>query len=158
MTIKKVSQDIANEFQFNTVISKYREFSNYICDYLNKKSELNSEDKSVLSFALISYLKMLAPVLPHMTEEIYEGLGGNDSVHKLNWPEFDENLAKSSTIILVVQINGKVKEKIEVDAESSKEELEMTALNSNRIKELTIGKEIVKVIVVPSKLVNIVVK
>ncbi len=158
MTIKKVSQDIANEFQFNTVISKYREFSNYISDYLNNKNELNDEDKNVLSFALISYLKMLAPVLPHMTEEIYEGLGGNDSVHKLKWPEFDENLAKTSSITLVVQINGKVKEKIEVDAESSKEELEKIALNSTRIKELTKDKEIVKVIVVPGKLVNIVVK
>ncbi len=158
MTIKKVSQDIANEFQFNTVISKYREFANFLTDYLNKKNELNEEDKNVLSYAMISYLKMLSPVVPHMTEEIYEGLGGNDSVHKLKWPEFDENLAKSSTITLVVQINGKVKEKIEVDAEASKEELEKTALNSNRIKELTTGKEIVKVIVVPSKLVNIVVK
>ncbi len=158
MTIKKVSQDISNEFQFNTVISKYREFANYISDYLNKKTELNDEDKNVLSFALISYLKMLAPVLPHMTEEIYEGIGGSDSVHKLNWPKYDENLAKTSSITLVVQINGKVKEKIEVDAEASKEELEKTALNSTRIKELTSGKEIVKVIVVPSKLVNIVVK
>ena len=93
-----------------------------------------------------------------MTEEIYEGLGGKDSVHKLKWPEYDENLAKTSTITLVVQINGKVKDRIEVDAETPKEELEKTALNSSKVKELTMGRQIVKVIVVPAKLVNIVVK
>ena len=158
MTIKKVSQDIANEFQFNTVISKYREFTNVLYDYLAAKQELNNEDKQVLSYALITFLKMFAPVLPHMSEEIYEGLGGKDSVHKLDWPKYDENLAKTSTITLVAQINGKVKDRIEVDAELSKEELEKAALNSQRIKELTQGKQIVKVIVVPGKLVNIVVK
>lgn len=158
MAIKKISEDISNEFQFNTVISKYREFSNVIYDYMNGKNEYGEEDKQVFSFAVLNLLKLLAPVLPHMTEEIYEGLGGADSVHKLQWPEYDVNLAKSSSITLVVQINGKIKDRIEVDAETSKEELEKTAMNSNRIKELTEGKTIVKVIVVPGKLVNVVVK
>lgn len=158
MAVKKISQDIANEFQFNTVISKYREFTNVIYDYLNNKKDFSQEDKEVFSYAVITFLKLLAPVLPHMTEEIYEGLGGKDSVHKLKWPEYDENLAKTSTITLVVQINGKVKDRIEVDAETPKEELEKTALNSSKIKELTMGRQIVKVIVVPAKLVNIVVK
>lgn len=158
MTIKKISQDISNEFQFNTVISKYREFTNVIYDYLNNKKEFSQEDKMVFSFAVITFLKLFAPVLPHIAEEIYEGLGGQDSVHKLEWPKYDESLAKTSKITLVVQINGKVKDRIEVDSESSKEELEKTALNSSKIKELTSGKEIVKIIVVPGKLVNIVVK
>ena len=158
MTIKKISQDIANEFQFNTVISKYREFTNAVYDYLNNKKEFSQEDKNVFSFALLTFLKLLAPVLPHMTEEIYEGLGGKDSVHKLEWPKYDEQLAKPGKITLVAQINGKVKDRIEVDADKSKEELEKIALNSQKIKELTNGKQIVKVIVVPAKLVNIVVK
>lgn len=158
MAVKKISQDIANEFQFNTVISKYREFTNVIYEYLNNKKEFSSEDKDVFSYATVTFLKLLAPVLPHMTEEIYEGLGGKDSVHKLEWPKYDENLAKTSTITLVVQINGKVKDRIEVDSEASKEELEKTALDSQKVKELTSGKQIIKVIVVPSKLVNIVVK
>ena len=158
MMIKKVSQDIANEFQFNTVISKYREFTNVIYDYLNNKKEFNDEDKMVFSYAAVTFLKLFAPVLPHMSEEIYEGLGGKDSVHKLQWPRYEEALAKTSTITLVVQINGKVKDKIEVDSESSKEELEKFALNSERIKELIKDKQVVKVIVVPSKLVNIVIK
>ena len=158
MAVKKISQDIANEFQFNTVISKYREFTNVIYDYLNNKKDFSQEHKEVFSYAVITFLKLLAPVLPHMTEEIYEGLGGKDSVHKLKWPEYDENFAKTSTITLVVQINGKVKDRIEVDAETPKEELEKTALNSSKVKELTMGRQIVKVIVVPAKLVNIVVK
>ncbi len=158
MTIKKISQDIANEFQFNTVISKYREFTNAVYDYLNNKKEFSQEDKNVFSFAVLTFLKLLAPVLPHMTEEIYEGLGGKDSVHKLEWPKYDEQLAKPGKITLVAQINGKVKDRIEVDADKSKEELEKIALNSQKIKELTNGKQIVKVIVVPAKLVNIVVK
>lgn len=158
MTIKKISQDIANEFQFNTVISKYREFANVIYDYMNGKKEYSDEDKNVFSFAVLTFLRLLAPVLPHMTEEIYEGLGGTDSVHKLEWPKYDENLAKSSSITLVAQINGKIKDRIEVDAETSKEDLEKIALNSPRIKELLEGKNVVKVIVVPNKLVNIVVK
>ena len=158
MTIKKISQDISNEFQFNTVISKYREFANVLYDYINNRKEFSDEDKMVFSYAVLTYLKLLAPVIPHMAEEIYEGLGGKDSIHKVEWPTYDESLAKTSSITLVVQINGKVKDKIEVDAETTKDELEEIALNSSKIKELTSGKQIVKVIVVPAKLVNIVVK
>ena len=158
MSVKKISQDISNEFQFNTVISKYREFSNAIYDYMNSKKDFTEEDKMVFSFAVVTFLKLLAPVLPHMAEEIYEGLGGKDSVHKLEWPTYEEALAKTSSITLVVQINGKVKDKIEVDSESTKEQLEQFALNSDKIKDLTDGKQIIKVIVVPGKLVNIVVK
>ena len=158
MAVKKISQDICNEFQFNTVISKYREFANTIYDYLADKTDFNEEDKAVFSFAVLTFLKLLAPVLPHMTEEIYEGLGGKGSIHNVAWPEYKEELAKTSKITLVAQINGKVKDKIEVDADSPKEVLEELALNSEKIKELTEGKQIVKVIVVPNKLVNIVVK
>ncbi len=158
MSVKKISQDISNEFQFNTVISKYREFSNAIYEYMNNKKEYTEEDKMVFSFATVTLLKLLAPVLPHMTEEIYEGFGGKDSIHKLEWPTYEESLAKTSSITLVVQINGKVKDKIEVDAETPKDELEKIAINSEKIKELTTDKQVVKVIVVPGKLVNIVVK
>lgn len=158
MSVKKISQDIANEFQFNTVISKYREFSNAIYDYMNGKQEFSEEDKMVFSFAVINFIKLVAPVLPHMAEEIYEGLGGKCSIHTLDWPTYEDALAKTSSITLVVQINGKLKDKIEVDAETPKDELEKIALNSDKIKELTNGKQIVKVIVVPGKLVNIVVK
>ncbi len=158
MAIKKISQDISNEFQFNTVISKFREFTNAIYDYVAKKEDFNNEDKAVYSFAMISLLKLVSPVVPHLSEEIYSDLGGDGSILDSAWPSFDEKLAKTSTITLVAQINGKVKDKIEVDAETSKEELEKLALQSPKIKELTDGKTIVKTIVVPGKLVNIVIK
>ena len=158
MSIKGITNDITNEFQFNTVISKYRELVNAIYDWQAKKPELNDEDKNVLSFAIVSMLKLMSPVAVFLTEEAWHELGGEGSIHDQPWCKWDENLAKSSSMTMVVQINGKVKDKIEVDAEISKEDMEKEALNSDKIKELTTGKTIVKVIVVPKKLVNIVVK
>lgn len=158
MAIKKIAQDISNEFQFNTVISKYREFTNVIYDYVANKKEFNTQDKQVFSFAMVSLLKLVAPVLPHLGEELYADLGGKGSIHTAKWPEYDDSLAKASTITLVAQINGKLKDKIEADAETSKEDLEKIALASPKIQELIQGKDIVKIIVVPGKLVNIVIK
>ena len=156
--IKEITNDIANDFQFNTVISKYRELTNAIYDWKNKKTEMTEEDKNVFSFAVISLIKLMAPVTVHMSEEIWHDLGYETSIHNEKWCEWDENLAKASKITLVVQINGKVKDKIEADEGLSNDELKEVALSSAKVKELTSGKEIVKVIVVPKKLVNIVVK
>ena len=93
-----------------------------------------------------------------MTEEAWHDLGAKTSIHDEPWCEWDENLAKASSITLVVQVNGKVKDKIEVDESLDQEEMKQVALNSEKIKSLTDGKTVVKVIVVPKKLVNIVVK
>lgn len=158
MAIKSVSNDIANDFQFNTVISRYRELTNAIYDWRNSKSELNEEDKAVLSFAATSLIKLMSPVTVFMADEIWQELGSKTSIHDEKWCEYDENLAKASSITLVVQINGKVKDKIEVDEGLGDEELKQTAMSSDRIKELIEGKTIIKTIVVPKKLVNIVVK
>lgn len=158
MAIKSVSNDISNDFQFNTVISRYRELTNAIYDWRNKKSDLNDEDKAVLSFASTTLIKLMSPVTVFMADEIWKELGSNKSIHEEKWCEYDENLAKASSITLVVQINGKVKDKIEVDEGLDNEKLKEIALSSEKIKELTNGKTIVKTIVVPKKLVNIVVK
>ena len=158
MAIKGITNDISNDFQFNTVISKYRELTNAIYDWRNNVNELSEEDKHVFSFAVISLIKLMAPVTVHMSEEIWSELGGKTSIHEEPWCKWDENLAKASKITLVVQVNGKVKDKLEADEEATNDELQTLAINSEKIKELTNGKEIVKVIVVPKKLVNIVVK
>ena len=158
MAIKGISNDISNDFQFNTVISKYRELVNTIYDWQGKKSDLDSEDKEVLSFAILTLIKLMSPVAVHLTEEAWSELGCKGSVHEQEWPKWDENLAKLSSITLVVQINGKVKDKIEADESSSEDELKTLALSSPKIKDLTAGKTVVKTIVVPKKLVNIVVK
>ncbi len=158
MAIKDITNDISNDFQFNTVISKYRELTNAIYDWRGAKKELDAEDKEVLSFAITSLLKLMSPVAVHLTEEAWHELGAKHSIHEEPWCEWDEKLAKASSITLVVQINGKVKDKIEVDEGVSQDEMKETALNSPKIKELTKDKTIIKTIVVPKKLVNIVVK
>lgn len=158
ISIKGITGDISNEFQFNTVISKYREFTNAIYEYIGKKDSFSDEDKNVLSFALISLLKLLAPTTVHLSEALWHEIGGTGSIHETEWPKYDENLAKTAAITLVVQVNGKVKDKIEVDAESSKEDLEKHALESEKVKQFLADKQIVKTIVVPGRLVNIVAK
>ncbi len=158
IAIKGITNDISNDFQFNTVISKYRELTNAIYDWQAKKGDLTEEDKQVLSFAVVSLIKLMSPVAVHLTEEAWHDLGGEKSIHEEPWCEWDENLAKSSSITLVVQVNGKVKDKIEVDESLDQEEMKQVALNSEKVKTLTDGKTIVKTIVVPKKLVNIVVK
>lgn len=158
IAIKGITNDIAQDFQFNTVISKYRELTNAIYNWVNKKTEFSQEDKNVFSFAVISLIKLMSPVTVHLSEEIWHELGNTTSIHDEKWCEFDENLAKASKITLVIQINGKVKDKMEADEDSDNESLKALALNSNKIKELTANKEVIKVIVVPKKLVNIVIK
>ena len=158
MAIKGITNDIANDFQFNTVISKYRELTNAIYDWRGKKSDFTDEDKNVFSFAVLTLIKLMAPVTVHMSEEIWHDVGGAGSIHDEKWCVWDENLAKASKITLVVQVNGKVKDKLEADEGLSDDELKNLALSSDKVKELTAGKNIVKVIVVPKKLVNIVVK
>ena len=158
IAIKGITNDISNDFQFNTVISKYRELTNAIYDWRSAKKSLDEQDKQVLSFAITALLKLMSPVAVHLTEEAWHELGAQTSIHDEKWLEWDENLAKASSITLVVQINGKVKDKIEVDEALGQEELKQVALSSPKIKELTDGKTIVKTIVVPKKLVNIVVK
>ena len=158
IAIKGITNDIETDFQFNTVISKYRELVNSIADWRKSKGDLSEDDKQVFSYAIAMLIKLMSPVTVHMSEEIWENLGGEGSIHDQPWCEYDENLAKLTDFTLVVQVNGKVRDKITVDESMSKEEMEQTALASERIKEYTNGKTVVKVIVVPKKLVNIVVK
>ena len=157
IAIKGITNDISADFQFNTVISKYRELTNSIYDWVSTSS-WSEDEKNVFSFAILSLMKLMSPVAVHLTEEVWSNLSGGKSIHNENWCEWDENLAKASSITLVVQVNGKVKDKIDVDESLSQDEMKEVALNSEKIKDLTQDKEIVKVIVVPKKLVNVVVK
>ena len=157
-TIKKISQDITNEFQFNTAISKCREFVNYIYEYTNNKQSYNEEDKIVLSKAIFTLIKLLSPIIPHMTEELWYELGGKESIHTIKWPDYDESLAISENVPIVVQINGKVRDKFIMPVNSTNEEIEKVAMDSEKVQSYIEGKEIVKVIIIPNRLINIVVK
>ena len=159
ISIKKITNDIENEFQFNTVVSRYRELTNAIYDYTKEEETI---EPNVLSFALISLLKLISPVAVYMSEEIYSELsakvGVKGSIHELPWPKCDENLTKLNDLTLIVQINGKIRDKIETSNNQSNEELTKLAMESEKVQQALAGKTVVKTIVVPNKLVNIVVK
>ena len=99
---------------------------------------------------------MLAPYIPHTASELWELTGHATDVHQQKWPDFDANLAKADEVEIVLQINGKIRDRLLVPQEATKEDLEEIAFNSEKIKEILEGKVIRKVIAVPGKLVNIV--
>ena len=155
IAIKKITSDIENEFQFNTVVSKYRELTNAIYEYIRDENDINFD---VLSFALITLLKLISPVVVFMSEEIYSSLGGNGSIHNEPWPVYDEAKTKQNNIMLIVQVNGKIRDKIETTAGQTNDELSKLALSSEKTKQFLEGLNVIKTIVVPDKIVNIVAK
>ena len=155
IAIKKITSDIENEFQFNTVVSKYRELTNSIYEYIRDEKDINYD---VLSFALIVLLKLISPVVVFMSEEIYQTIGGSGSIHNLDWPKFDEEKTKQNNITLIVQINGKIRDKIETTSGQTNDELSKLALESDKVKQFMGDMKVIKTIVVPDKIVNIVAK
>ena len=155
IAIKKITSDIENEFQFNTVVSKYRELTNSIYEYIRDEKDINYD---VLSFALIVLLKLISPVVVFMSEEIYQTVGGSGSIHNLDWPKFDEEKTKQNNITLIVQINGKIRDKIETTSGQTNDELSKLALESDKVKQFMGDMKVIKTIVVPDKIVNIVAK
>ena len=155
LAISKITSDIENEFQFNTVVSKYRELTNAIYDYIKDEETINYD---VLSFALVTLLKLISPVAVFMSEEIYQTLGGVGSIHEQKWPVADMAKTKQNNILLIVQVNGKIRDKIETTAGQTNDELTKLAMNSEKTKQFIEGKTVIKTIVVPDKIVNIVVK
>ncbi len=153
VTIKKVTEDIRDRFMFNTAISSIMELVN--AAYAFQDKELNAGLAREFAGALI---KMLAPFAPHITEELSHNLFGEGSVHQQQGPKFEEEATKLAEIEIVLQINGKVRDRITLPADIDKTAMEAAVKELPRAKELTEGKTIVKVICVPKKLVNIVVK
>ena len=123
-----------------------------------KYKELPEFNSELFRDVLNKLVLLLAPFTPHLCEELWYGLGFEESVHLQSWPEIDEKAMVKDTIEIVVQINGKVKEKLDVNNGLSREELEQVCMNEDSIKALVEGKNVVKIIAVPNKLVNIVVK
>ena len=151
--IKKVSDDIGERFNFNTAISTIMELVNEMYRY--KEGTVNP---GLFGAAIKDLIIMLAPFVPHVTEEMWEHLGYEGSVHDQNWPEYDEKALVKDPVEIVVQVNGKIKEKLDIAGGLSREEMEKTAMENEKVKGLIEGKNVVKVIAVPGKLINIVVK
>lgn len=143
-TVKKVTEDFEN-LHFNTAISQMMIFLNA------------AKDQQVLPLAYAKgFIQLLAPLAPHLMEEIWEKLGGTESIQHAEWPTFDEALTVESQVEIVIQINGKLKQKMMVEVDLSPSELEAVALADEQIKLATEGKTVRKVIAVPNRLVNIV--
>lgn len=146
-TIKKVGEDIA-DFKFNTAVSQMMILVNEI----EEKREIGKNDFE-------KFLIILSPFAPHLAEEIWrEKLGHEESIFKASWPEYDPRLVKDEIVELVVQINGKLRDTISVEADISEKKAREVALSSKKIKKWIEGKKIVKVVFVPGKLINIVIK
>jgi len=145
-TVKKVTDDYEH-LRFNTAISQMMVFINDCY-----KAEVIPTEYAE------GFVKLLAPIAPHVGEELWEILGHTESITYAEWPTFDESKLVDDEVEVVVQVNGKVRTKVTVAKDASKDQLEQVALEDEKVKEFTEGKQVVKVIAVPGKLVNIVVK
>lgn len=154
-TIKKVTEDINLRFNFNTAISTIMEFVNALYQYRDKNAQRNN---SIESEAVNTLVVLLAPFAPHFSEELWQELGNTESVHKQLWPQYDPAALVQDEVEIVVQINGKVRERLMVPADLSREDMQSFVTAQDIVKALIEGKDIVKVVAVPKKLVNIVVK
>ncbi len=154
--IKRVTNDIEN-FRFNTAIASIMEYLNLLYDIDNSIDWGNVEDRKVVRFAFESIALLISPFAPHFADEVWESLGNSGFTLDQMWPDYDEELTKEEMVTLVIQINGKVRSKVEIPAGLPEEEQKRIALENDRVRSLIEGKRIVKVILVPNKLVNIVV-
>ena len=148
--IKKVTEDIET-FKFNTAISRIMELVNEIYR-LSSEASISASLKEAIKTVVI----LLSPLIPHIAEEMWERLGNKESILETKWPTYDSGLIKEETIIYVIQINGKVRSKIQLPADIDKKGLKESVLNDEKIKSWIAGRAIKKFIIVPKKLVNIV--
>jgi leucyl-tRNA synthetase len=158
-TIRKIGAEISG-FQFNTAVAALMELLNAVHEYAPVKNDaLDPElDPNIVSEIAESLVLMMAPITPHLAEEVWQQLGNRGTIYKAPWPSFDETVAAEDEITVAVQVNGKLRDTIKVPACSGDENLKAASLASNKAAEHTKGKQVVKIIVVPGKLVNIVVK
>ena len=160
-TVKKVTESIEDDFHFNTAIAAVMELLNDMTTYKQEvidKDNVSTESKKIWKEVLEKVILLIAPFAPHIADELLEIIGHDTFTFEEKWPEFEEELTKENKINLVIQINGKIRDTVPAIIGISKEECEKLAFASEKTKKFIEGKEVVKVIVVPNKLVNIVVK
>ena len=144
--IKKVTEDLEN-MKYNTAVSSLM----ILLNELEKLASVSKKDYRTL-------IHLLNPISPHITEELNEKYNLGPVLCESSWPSYDKDKLENNTYTMVVQVNGKVRGKIEVATDTKEEEMKTLALEIENVKNFTNGKEVVKIIVVPKKLVNIVVK
>ena len=154
LTVKKVQSDIENKFQFNTAISAIMELVNAM--YLAREELRDPEGQKVFSSAMSTVITLLCPFTPHLSEELWQNLGHEEEVSSMPWPQWQIEATAQDEVTVVIQVNGKLRSKLEVAVDTSKEDLEKLALADESIQKHLAGLTIRKVIVIPKKLVNIV--
>jgi leucyl-tRNA synthetase len=152
-TIRKVTNDL-EKLRLNTMIAALMEFTNYLA----KAKEEGTVSVPDWKEASDTLLLLLAPACPHIAEELWQRTGHDYSIHNQSWPRWDEELAKDEEITLVLQVNGKLRDRITVPASITEAEARDTALNRQRLKAYIEGKKIIKIIYVPRRLINFVVR
>ena len=160
-TVKKVGEDIEN-IKFNTAVAAMMEWLNYLSAKAHRQQETinnKQETKNVSSLEYEVFLKLLAPFAPHITEELWQLLGNSklSSIHDEKWPKYDEKFSKAKTVTLVIQVNGKVRDSLPVEAGIDQKEAEKLALASAKVQKFLGTKKPQKVIFVPDRLINLVI-
>ena len=161
ITIRRVTEDIEKRMQFNTAIAAIMELVNHLYlfkEWKDKQSEIDKNLYTVIRESMEAMILTLSPFAPHITAEMAMLMNFSKTLDEEKWPTYKEELTQTDEILIVIQVNGKVRQKIRVDTGISDEELKSLSLNEPRIQEWIQNKNIKKVIVVPKKLVNIVVK
>ena len=156
-TVRRVERDIENKFQFNTAIAAMMELVNTL--YTTKDDLHGSADgPRLVSSAISSLLVTLSPIAPHICEELWSRMGYTRALATEPWPRHDPEALKTSEVTVVVQVNGKLRGQISVAADATSKDIETQALNDQNVARHIEGKNIVKTIVIPGKLVNVVVR
>lgn len=153
-TLKKVTEDLSDKFGFNTAIAALMELINDLYKY----KELDDRNDAVIKEAIEAVVVILAPFAPHIGEELWAMIGKEASIFDIAWPKYDESAIQLDEVEIIVQVNGKVRNKINAPVGIDQDAMKDLALNDEKIKEFIEGKNVVKVIAIPSKLVNIVIK
>ena len=160
-TIKRVTEAIEDNYHFNTSIAGNMELINDVYDFRNNvlgTEKESTESQKVFGEVLRNIVIMLSPFVPHFCDELWEAMGEEGFLFNASWPEYDEKLTVADEITMAIQVNGKVRGSISVERTASKEDIEKMALAVENVQKHTEGKTVTKVIVVPGKIVNIVVK
>jgi leucyl-tRNA synthetase len=156
-TIRKITEDFAGRWHFNTCIAAIMELVNTLTA-AEPAIAAGEVPDAVLAEVLRTLTLLLAPFAPYLAFELWEQIGRTDNLLRAPWPQFDEALAREEQIEIPVQINGKLRSVVRVDAEANEETVRDAALADEKIAALIAGKEVARLIVVPRKLINIVVK
>ena len=156
-TIKKVTDAIENNYHFNTAIAANMELINEVQSYVTNSMSSEQAPK-ILAYTLKKIILMLSPFVPHFCDEIWEELGETGYLFNEKWPEYDEKMLSSDEVTIAVQVNGKIRGSFEIEKDCDKAIVEKTALELPNVTKHLEGMNVVKVIVIPNRIVNIVVK